>query len=63
MRFLTLQDDIFEYDLLFFPIHDAEHWSLICVDITQKKVIGYDSVGKDLTSYVQVILLRYILFW
>ena len=46
-------DDIFDYDLLLFPIHKNLHWSLYVV--TNCKFIAYRTTRDPLPGYVPLI--------
>ncbi|KHJ41687.1 Ulp1 protease family, catalytic domain protein [Trichuris suis] len=41
----TKDVDIFSYDLLFIPIHLSNHWVLTVVDVKERFVKYYDSLG------------------
>jgi len=38
---------IFEHDLVFFPVHQKDHWRLIAVDFRNMKLVCYDSMKQD----------------
>ena len=40
-----IKEDLRQYDLIFFPIHQRDHWSLIMVEIKTKTIHYLDSLG------------------
>ncbi|KAI6184772.1 ULP-PROTEASE domain-containing protein [Aphelenchoides bicaudatus] len=38
------KDDIFEYDLVFFPINNESHWSIVVMDKGRRCFLYYDSL-------------------
>jgi hypothetical protein len=36
--------DIFSYDLLLFPIHSVDHWSLVAIDLKKDAYTYFDSM-------------------
>ena len=47
IRRWTKNVDIFGYDLIFIPVHLPGHWCLATIDINNKTICMYDSLGKD----------------
>lgn len=57
----TKKIDIFSFDLVLIPVHLGMHWCLATIDLKQKGVFYYDSMGGDnepclhaLLKYLQV---------
>ena len=49
------QGDIFEHDLLLIPVHIAVHWTLIVVNLRDRRFEYYDALHGDLDkSFVEV---------
>uniref|UniRef100_A0A914WLX7 Ubiquitin-like protease family profile domain-containing protein n=1 Tax=Plectus sambesii TaxID=2011161 RepID=A0A914WLX7_9BILA len=49
-------DNIFDQDLLLFPINDrGNHWTLIVVDMRQRRMSYYDSMGNDGSKHLKAI--------
>ena len=45
VRKWTRRDDIFAHDILFFPVHENEHWTMAMVDLRVKHIKYMDSMG------------------
>ncbi|KAG5671082.1 hypothetical protein PVAND_001296 [Polypedilum vanderplanki] len=41
----TKNIDIFKYSIIFIPVFELNHWTLIIVDFGECKIISYDSIG------------------
>ncbi|KAL7675574.1 hypothetical protein ACOME3_001841 [Neoechinorhynchus agilis] len=41
----TRKVDIFSYDILFIPVHQNSHWTLVSVHLKEKEIRYYDSLG------------------
>lgn len=41
----TRNVDIFAVDLVLLPVHLGMHWCMACIDMRQKKIVYYDSLG------------------
>lgn len=50
-----VQADVFSKDLLFIPINYAYHWTLGVVDIRNKLIQVYDSLGGDHKYTLEVV--------
>jgi len=55
----TRKIDIFSYDLILIPVHLGMHWCLATVDLKQKAVFYYDSMGGDNATCLNA-LLKYL---
>uniref|UniRef100_A0A914W3A4 Ubiquitin-like protease family profile domain-containing protein n=1 Tax=Plectus sambesii TaxID=2011161 RepID=A0A914W3A4_9BILA len=56
VRTWTKVDDILDQDLLLFPINDrGNHWTLVVVDVRQRRISYYDSMGKNGGRHLQAI--------
>ncbi|KAI9482911.1 MAG: hypothetical protein EXX96DRAFT_124425 [Benjaminiella poitrasii] len=56
IRRWTKRVDIFAKDLLFIPINQSYHWVLGVIDMKNKKVLVYDSLGGDHDRMLSVFL-------
>ncbi|ODM97309.1 Sentrin-specific protease 1 [Orchesella cincta] len=43
----TGEDDIFKYDLVFFPVNRSHHWRLVVVQFSKKLIQCFDSMKHD----------------
>ena len=55
----TRKVDIFSFDLLLVPVHLGMHWCLATVDLKEKQINYYDSMGGRNKQCLEV-LLKYL---
>src|SRR6218665_1259626 len=46
-RFLR-KEDFFSHDLMLFPISLQNHWRLVSIEVKEKRITYYDSLGFEL---------------
>ncbi|KAI6171938.1 FAH family protein [Aphelenchoides besseyi] len=56
----TSNVNIFQYDLLFFPINDEFHWTLVVIHLRKNQIFYYDSVKFEVERQAIVAGRRYI---
>jgi len=61
IRLLSIQVDIFCYDILIIPVHQSEHWTLVIVNVTSKEIMYFNSLGHDDDTCLQVVAYVLIL--
>ncbi|GLH10887.1 Uncharacterized protein GBIM_15766 [Gryllus bimaculatus] len=55
----TRKIDIFAHELLIVPVHLGVHWCLACINLKEKKILYYDSMGGKNNTCLQT-LMRYL---
>lgn len=45
VRRWTRSTNIFDLDLVLLPVHLGMHWCMACIDMRQRKIVYYDSLG------------------
>lgn len=43
----TRNENIFEHDYIFIPVHRPNHWAFVCVDVNNRQIECYDSLFAD----------------
>lgn len=56
VRRWTKKVDLFSYDLILIPVHLGMHWCLAVIDIENKGVFYYDSMGGNNRDAVRALL-------
>lgn len=51
--------NLFEYDLVFIPVHLSSHWVFVCLDVLNKRLEYFDSLG----SYQSTVACKIVAFF
>uniref|UniRef100_A0A915D0T6 Ubiquitin-like protease family profile domain-containing protein n=1 Tax=Ditylenchus dipsaci TaxID=166011 RepID=A0A915D0T6_9BILA len=51
----TTSVDVFDYEMLFLPVHTPGHWSLVMVDLENGKLLYFDSLHSDGTKHLNLL--------
>ncbi|KAI6171939.1 hypothetical protein M3Y98_00917800 [Aphelenchoides besseyi] len=52
--------NIFEYNVLLFPIHNGEHWSIVVADLNRRLFFYYDSLTFSMDEQAKLFTHEYV---